>query len=103
MSYTFWLKLLLLAYFIRIVRTSDSEIILKCDRPQKTPAQILDVIMANYTRSLPSRTPVPVQVEVLSTSKWLAPKRENKFKNPFSRGYRTHKHAPLFAARYRYL
>lgn len=51
----------------------------KCSKPRLTPAAILDVIMANYSRyeresevfrprkssrSLPSGTPVPVQVEV---------------------------------------
>uniref|UniRef100_A0A1I7V507 Neur_chan_LBD domain-containing protein n=1 Tax=Caenorhabditis tropicalis TaxID=1561998 RepID=A0A1I7V507_9PELO len=57
-----------LFHFLAVIATtfaqiSDTDQLKKCTKPRLTPAVILDVIMANYTRSLPGN-PVPVQVEV---------------------------------------
>ncbi|EGT49019.1 hypothetical protein CAEBREN_32141 [Caenorhabditis brenneri] len=57
-----------LFHFLAVIATtfaqvSDTNLAKKCTKPRLTPAAILDVIMMNYTRSLPGN-PVDVQVEV---------------------------------------
>nr|pir hypothetical protein F12B6.3 - Caenorhabditis elegans [Caenorhabditis elegans] len=56
-----------LFHFLAVIVTTfaqdEGSFVEKCTKPRLTPAAILDVIMANYSRSLPGN-PVGVQVEV---------------------------------------